>query len=42
MSRCIKDFYDYDLVKKFRVCKNISLKPKFNKNTKTKGGLISL
>ena len=34
MSTCTKDLFDYDLVKKCRVCKNISLKPYFNKNKK--------
>ena len=31
----MKDFYDYDLIKNCRVCKNNSLKSNFNKN-KTK------
>ena len=31
MSNCIKDLYDYDLVKKCRVCEYISLKSSFNK-----------
>ena len=31
MSACIKDLYDYDLVKKCRVCKNISSKSIFLK-----------
>ena len=35
MSLCIEDIYNYDIVKKCRVCKNISLKTIFNKN-KTK------
>ena len=35
MKRCIKVLYDYDLFKKYRVCKNILLKSKFYKN-KTK------
>ena len=34
MSSCIKELYDYNLVKKCR-CKNILLKSNFNKN-KTK------
>ena len=29
MSGCIKDIYDYDLVKKCRVCEKISLKSNF-------------
>ena len=41
MSKCIKDLYDYDLVKKCRVCKNILLKSNFNKNKKSKDGLQS-
>ena len=35
MSSCIKELYDYDLVKKCCRCKNILLKSNFNKN-KTK------
>ena len=35
MSNFIKDLYEYDLIKKCRVCKNISIKSNFNKN-KTK------
>ena len=34
MSNWIKDLYDYELVKKCRVCKNNSLKSNFNKNKK--------
>ena len=41
MSICIKDLFDYNLVKKCRVCKNILLKSTFNKNTKSKDGLQS-
>ena len=41
MSNCIKDFFDYDLVRKCRVCKNISIKSSFYKNTKFKDGLQS-
>ena len=41
MSGCIKDLYDYELVKKCRVCKKISLKSNFNKNRKSKDGLQS-
>ena len=36
MSNCIKDLYDYELVKKCR-CKIISLKSIFHKNKFTKG-----
>ena len=37
-TKCFKDLYDYELVKKCRVCKNISLKSKFNKiKTKNDG-----
>ena len=32
MRDCIKDLYDYDLIKKCRVCKNILLKSNFHKN----------
>ena len=39
MSNSIKDLYDYDLVKKCCMCKNISLKSNFNKKTISKGGL---
>ena len=41
MGNCIKGLYDYDLVKKSRVCKNIPLKSNFNKNIKSKDGLQS-
>ena len=38
MSNCIKDLYDYDLVKKCSNCRIISLKSNFNKyNTKNDG-----
>ena len=42
MSNCIKDLYDYNLVKKCRVCKNILLKSNFSRKTKSKDGLQSL
>ena len=42
MSTCIKDLYNYDLVKKCRVCENILLKSNFHKNTKSKDGSQSL
>ena len=32
MSNCIKDLYDYDLVKKCSKCGNISPKSNFRKN----------
>ena len=41
MITCIKDLYDYDFVKKCRVCKNISLKSNFNKNKTRKVGYRS-
>ena len=41
MSNCIKDLYDYSLVKKSRVGKNILLKSNINKNIKSKDGLQS-
>ena len=41
MSSCIKDLYDYDLVKKCRVCKNISLKSNFYKNKTKRDGYRS-
>ena len=41
MITCIKDLYDYDLVKKCCICKNILLKSKFHKKTKSKDELRS-
>ena len=41
MSNCIKDLYDYDLVKKCSKCRNISLKSNFHKNEKSKNSLFS-
>ena len=41
MSNCIKDLYDYDLVKKCSKCGIISLKSNFHKNNKSKDGLFS-
>ena len=41
MSACIKDLFDYDLVKKCSKCGIISLKNNFHKNNLTKGGLFS-
>ena len=39
MSNCIKDLYDYDLVKKCSRCKIISLKSNFHKNKNMNDGL---
>ena len=39
MSICIKDLYDYDLVKKCCRCKNILLKSNFYKDYNRKDGL---
>ena len=41
MSSCIKDLYDYNLVRKCRVCKNNLLKSNCDKNTQSKDGLQS-
>ena len=41
MSNCIKDLYDYDLIKKRSKCGNISLKSNFHKNNKSSDGLVS-
>ena len=41
MSTCIKDLFDYDLVKKCRVCKNVLLTSKFYKNKNISDGLQS-
>ena len=41
MSTCIKDLYDYDLVKKCHVCKNILLKSNFHKNKNMSDGLYT-
>ena len=41
MSSCIKDLYDYDLVKKCRLCKNNSLKSNFFKNKTKRDGNAS-
>ena len=41
MSNCIKDLYDYDLIKKCCRCGIISLKSNFHKNKKSKDGLTS-
>ena len=39
MSNCIKDLYDYNLIKKCSKCENISLKSNFHKNKNRKDGL---
>ena len=36
MSICIEDLYDYELVKKCRVCKKVLLKSNFNKKKRKK------
>ena len=41
MKSCIKDLYDYDLVKECSKCGIISLKSNFYKNSKKKDGYIS-
>ena len=38
MSNCIKDLFDYDLVKKCCRCKNILLKSNFHKNKNMSDG----
>ena len=42
MSNCIKDLYDYDLIKKCYRCGIISLKSNFHKNKKSKDELSSV
>ena len=39
MSNCIKDLFDYDLVKKCCSCKNILLKSNFHKDNKRRDGV---
>ena len=41
MSNCIKDLYDYDLVKKCSKCGIVRLKSNFHKNRNSKDGLFS-
>ena len=41
MSNCIKDLYDYELVKKCCRCEIISLKSNFHQNKLTKDGCRS-
>ena len=41
MSNCIKDLYDYELIKKCSKCGIISLKSNFHKNKKSSHGLVS-
>ena len=38
MSNCIKDLFDYDLVKKCSKCKNNLLKSNFHRNKKMSDG----
>ena len=42
MSNCIKDLYDYELVKKCSKCGIISLKSNFQKNTNRKSRVNSM
>ena len=42
MSNCIKDLYDYDLIKKCCRCGIISMKSNFHKNKKSKDELSSV
>ena len=39
MSSCIKDLFDYDLIKRCLKCGNISLKSSFHKDKNREGGL---
>ena len=41
MSNCIRELYDYELVKKCSKCGTVSLKSNFLKNKQTKSGLRS-
>ena len=41
MSNCIKDLYDYDLIKKCSKCGTISLKSNFHKNKNMRDGFVS-
>ena len=41
MSKCIKDLYDYNLIKKCSKCGIISLKSNFHKSKLTKNGVRS-
>ena len=41
MSNSINDLYDFDLIKKCSVCKNISLKSNFYKNKTKRDGFNS-
>ena len=42
MSNCIKDLFDYDLVKKCCRCKNILLKSNFNRNKTKRDGIQNI
>ena len=39
MSNCIKDLYDYNLIKKCSKCGIVKLKSNFHKNKKSSDGL---
>ena len=41
MNNCIKELYDYDLVKQCCVCRNVLLKSNFHKILKSKDRLQS-
>ena len=41
MSTCIKELYDYDLVRKCNKCGFILLKSNFHKNKTKKDGLVT-
>ena len=41
MSNCIKDLYDYDLVKKCSKCGIVNLKSNFHKKLKSSDDLFS-
>ena len=41
MSNCIKDLFDYDLVKRCCRCKNILVKSNFHKDNKRKDGFYN-
>ena len=38
MSGCVKEIFDYDLVKRCCICKRICLKNKVNRNKTTRDG----
>ena len=41
MSNCIKDFFDYDLIKKCSKCGIVKLKSNFHKNKETSDSLYN-